>query len=138
MTPNSTPDPMTGQTVTQNPNRGALGRQLLVDLYGCERERLNDEAYVRQQLLAAAVQAGATVIESHFHSFSPCGVTGTVSIQESHLSIHTWPEHAYAALDIFTCGDSVDPWCAYESLKAAFSADRGSALEVHRGRPDMM
>ncbi|MDA0335339.1 MAG: adenosylmethionine decarboxylase [bacterium] len=116
----------------------ALGRQLLVDLYGCDRERLDDEAYVRQHLMAAAEHAGATVIDAHFHSFTPCGVTGTVSIQESHLSIHTWPEHSYAAVDIFTCGDSVDPWRAYEALKAAFLADRGSAVEVHRGRPDVL
>ena len=64
-------------------------------------------------------------VDAHFHSFSPCGVTGTVSIQESHLSIHTWPEHLYAAVDIFTCGDSIDPWRAYESLKTALEADRG-------------
>jgi spermidine synthase len=130
----STPRPI----VVDTPISTALGRQLLVDLYGCDREQLDDEAYVRQSLLAAAQHAGATVIDALFHSFSPCGVTGTVSIQESHLSIHTWPEHLYAAVDIFTCGESVDPWRAYESLKAAFSADRGSALEVHRGRPDLL
>lgn len=118
--------------------RSALGCQLLVDLYGCDRALLDDEAFVREQLLEAARQAGATVIGQTFHSFSPCGVTGTLSLQESHLSIHTWPEHRYAAVDIFTCGDSVDPWCAYESLKAAFEAKRGSAMEIHRGRPDVL
>jgi spermidine synthase len=120
------------------PPRAALGRQLLVDLYGCDGQRLDDATYVRQHLLVAAEQAGATVIDAHFHSFEPCGVTGTVSIQESHLSIHTWPEHRYAAVDIFTCGDAVDPWRAYESLKIAFAADRGSAVEIHRGRPDLL
>ncbi|HCL30001.1 MAG TPA: adenosylmethionine decarboxylase [Candidatus Latescibacteria bacterium] len=130
----STPRP----TAVDTPISTALGRQLLVDLYGCDRDQLDDETYVRQSLLAAAEHAGATVIDALFHSFSPCGVTGTVSIQESHLSIHTWPEHLYAAVDIFTCGDSVAPWRAYESLKSAFSADRGSAVEVHRGRPDLL
>jgi len=124
-------------TPVDTPARSALGRQLLVDLYGCDRGLLDDLAYVRQHLMAAAEDAGATIIDAHFHSFLPCGVTGTVSIQESHLSIHTWPEHLYAAVDIFTCGDSVDPWRAYETLKAAFAADKGSAVEVHRGRPDL-
>jgi spermidine synthase len=118
--------------------RVALGRHLLVDLYGCTRELLNDVDFVRQRLLAAAEQVGATVVDAHFHSFSPCGVTGTVSIQESHLSVHTWPEHLYAAIDIFTCGDAIDPWLAYESLKAALEAERGSAMEIHRGRPDLL
>lgn len=121
-----------------SPSRPALGRHLLVDLYGCARGLLDDVEYVRRGLLAAAEQVGATVVDAHFHSFSPCGVTGTVSIQESHLSIHTWPEHLYAAVDIFTCGDSIDPWRAYESLKTALEADRGSATEIHRGRPDLL
>lgn len=121
-----------------SPSRPALGRHLLVDLYGCARGLLDDVEYVRQGLLAAAEQVGATVVDAHFHSFSPCGVTGTLSIQESHLSIHTWPEHLYAAVDIFTCGDSIDPWRAYESLKTALEADRGSATEIHRGRPDLL
>ena len=131
-------DPRTHPTAVDTPTSSALGRHLLVDLYGCARGRLDDLDYVRQCLLNAAVQAGATVVDSHFHSFSPCGVSGTVSIQESHLSIHTWPEHLYAAVDVFTCGSSVDPWRAYESLKNAFEADRGSAMEVHRGRPDLL
>ena len=118
--------------------RSALGRHLLVDLYGCARGLLDDVDHVRRGLLAAAEEAGATVVDAHFHSFSPWGVTGTVSIQESHLSIHTWPEHLYAAVDIFTCGDSIDPWRAYESLKTALEADRGSAMEIRRGHPDLL
>ena len=130
-------DPRTHPTPIDIQMGSALGRHLLVDLYGCARG-LDDLDYVRQCLLLAAEQAGATVVDSHFHGFSPSGVSGTVSIQESHLSIHTWPEHLYAAVDIFTCGSSVDPWRAYESLKSAFEADRGSAMEVHRGRPDLL
>ena len=130
----SPPGPMSESTAT----RSTLGRQLLVDLYGCNQARLDDVTFVRMQLLEAAQQAGATVIGETFHSFTPCGVTGNLSLQESHLSIHTWPEHQYAAVDIFTCGDSVDPWRAYESLKAAFETERGSAMEIHRGRPDVL
>ena len=120
------------------PTSAALGRHLLVDLYGCSRALLDDVDFVRQRLLAAAEEVGATVVNAHFHSFSPCGVTGTVSIQESHLSIHTWPEERYAAIHIFTCVGAIDPWRAYESLKSAFESDRGSAMEIHRGRPDLL
>jgi S-adenosylmethionine/arginine decarboxylase-like enzyme len=78
------------RTVTvDTPTNPTLGRQLLVDLYGCDRRRLDDVDFVRQHLLIAAVQAGATVIDETFHSLAPCGVTGTVSVQESYLSIHT-------------------------------------------------
>lgn len=130
----STPYPLPESTAT----RPALGRQLLVDLYGCNQDHLNNVTFVRQQLLEAAELAGATVIDETFHSFSPCGVTGTLTLKESHLSIHTWPEHRYAAVDIFTCGDAVDPWRAYESLKTAFAAERGSPMEIPRGRPDVV
>ena len=116
----------------------ALGRHILAELHGVSSERLNDPGLLERTLIGAAQDAGATVIESSFNPFAPHGVTGIVVIQESHLSIHTWPEHLYAAVDVFTCGSSVDPWRAYESLKNAFEADRGSAMEVHRGRPDLL
>lgn len=83
-------------------------------------------------MIDAAQIAGATVINSTFHHFSPWGVSGVVVIQESHLAIHTWPEYRYAAVDLFTCGDSVDPWVSFEHLKKAFEANY-SALEMNRG-----
>lgn len=98
----------------------------------CKSDVLNDVTAIENAMVQAAQIAGATVINSTFHHFSPYGVSGVVVIQESHLAIHTWPEYRYAAVDLFTCGDSVDPWVSFEHLKKAFDASY-SALEMNRG-----
>lgn len=110
----------------------ALGRHILVEFSGCNAQVLNDVAAIETAMIQAAQIAGATVINSTFHHFSPWGVSGVVVIQESHLAIHTWPEYKYAAVDLFTCGDSVDPWVSFEHLKKAFEANY-SAIEMNRG-----
>ncbi len=110
----------------------ALGRHILVEFMNCKADVLNDVAAIENAMVEAAQIAGATVINSTFHHFSPYGVSGVVVIQESHLAIHTWPEYRYAAVDLFTCGDSVDPWVSFEHLKKAFDASY-SALEMNRG-----
>ncbi|MGB1205262.1 MAG: polyamine aminopropyltransferase [Chitinophagales bacterium] len=115
-----------------------LGRHILVELYNCSTEAMNDAVYIEQSMVAAAKEAKATVINSTFHHFSPFGVSGVVVIQESHLAIHTWPEYNYAAIDLFTCGDAVNPWIAYEFLKKAFGAGHGSAMEIKRGQPNLL
>lgn len=111
----------------------ALGRHLLAEFTGCDPERLADLAHVTASMLSAAEAAGATIVGSSFHPFQPWGVSGVVIISESHLAIHTWPEHRYAAVDLFTCGGSVDPWKAYEVLKVALAAEHGSAVAMERG-----
>ena len=97
----------------------ALGRHILVEFFGCEPQVMNDVAKIETAMVDAAAKAGATVINSTFHHFSPYGVSGVVVIQESHLAIHTWPEYGYAAVDLFTCGDSVDPWISPSSWMPA-------------------
>ena len=113
-----------------------LGRQLLIDLYDCPAVLLDDEEFISASMISAARKAGAVVVNSNFHRFSPCGVSGVVAIRESHLAIHTWPEYGYAAIDLFTCGDNVDPWLAHASLKEALSAGHDSVLEVSRPGPE--
>lgn len=110
----------------------ALGRHILVEFTNCKADVLNDVSIIEKTMVQAAQIAGATVINSTFHHFSPYGVSGVVVIQESHLAIHTWPEYRYAAVDLFTCGDTVDPWVSFEYLKKAFDASY-SALEMNRG-----
>lgn len=110
----------------------ALGRHILVEFTNCKADVLNDVTVIEKSMVEAAQIAGATVINSTFHHFSPYGVSGVVVIQESHLAIHTWPEYRYAAVDLFTCGDTVDPWVSFEHLKKAFDASY-SALEMNRG-----
>lgn len=116
----------------------ALGRHILVEFYGCSTDVLNDVFVIEKAMVEAAKKAQATVINSTFHHFSPYGVSGVVVIQESHLAIHTWPEHQYAAVDIFTCGDEVNPWVAYDALKIAFEAKHGSAMEINRGQKQLL
>ena len=116
----------------------SLGRHILVEFHGCSADILNDVPLIEHDMIESATRAGATIINSVFHHFSPFGVSGVVVIQESHLAIHTWPEYRYAAVDLFTCGDSVNPWVSYESLKAAFQAEHGSAVEINRGQPELL
>lgn len=90
----------------------ALGTHLLVELYNCDAELLKKVETVKEILVSAAEHASATIVQVAFHEFNPFGVSGMVVIAESHLSIHTWPEHRYAAVDIFTCGDQIKPQVA--------------------------
>lgn len=111
----------------------SLGRHIIVEYYDCAPEIMNDVVLIQESMEGAAEIAGATIINSTFHHFSPYGVSGVVVIEESHLAIHTWPEFGYASVDIFTCGEAVDPWISYQFLKKAFKADHGSAVELKRG-----
>ncbi|WP_422004429.1 polyamine aminopropyltransferase [Roseivirga pacifica] len=111
----------------------SLGRHIIVEYYDCSPEILNDVVNIEKSMINAAEEAGATIINSTFHHFSPYGVSGVVVIQESHLAIHTWPEYGYASVDLFTCGDTVNPWVSYQLLKEAFKAGHGSAVELSRG-----
>jgi len=111
----------------------ALGRHVLAEFHGCPFEVLNDLKKVEGMMVRAALEAGAEVREFVFHKFSPQGVSGVVVISESHLAIHTWPELGYAAVDVFTCGDKVDPWDACNFLADGFHAGHMDAKEIERG-----
>src|SRR5690554_910575 len=84
-------------------------------------------------MLDGTKAARATIISHNFHKFSPYGVSGVVVIAESHVAIHTWPEYDYAAVDIFTCGDTIDPWVIQEFLKEASESKNTSSMEMKRG-----
>ncbi len=110
----------------------ALGHHLLVEFEGCDPLALADLARVTSAMLQAAEASGATVVTHSFHHFSPQGVSGAVIIAESHLAIHTWPEHGFAAVDFFTCG-GVDMDLGVAVLKRAFGATKETRLELERG-----
>ena len=110
-----------------------LGKHLLLELKGCDKEVLNNIDFLKEALLAAAGEAKATVLGESFHKFNPHGVSGVVMIAESHLVIHTWPEYGYAAADIFTCGDSVQPEKAAETLVEKLGSKDHSVIEMQRG-----
>ena len=111
----------------------ALGRHLLLDLFDCDVAATNNIDVVKRVMLEAAQLARATVVDVVFHAFSPFGISGVVVIAESHLSIHTWPEHGYAAIDIFSCGEGLRVAEAIRHMIERFAAQRTSMVEVQRG-----
>lgn len=111
----------------------ALGRQILVEYYDCNNEVINDVSKIESMLLEATRRSNASIISHNFHKFSPHGISGTVVIAESHVAIHTWPEYGYAAVDIFTCGETIDPWVIQEYLKEGFESGNVSSMEMKRG-----
>jgi S-adenosylmethionine decarboxylase len=111
----------------------SLGRHILAEFKECEEEILNDIQGIERLLLRAADEAGVFVLGSFFHRFEPHGVSGVVIISESHLSIHTWPELGYAAVDIFTCGEEVKPEKSFEFLKDELGSKDASFKTILRG-----
>ncbi len=111
----------------------ALGTHILLELNECNSEVLRDLKLIEALLLSAAKKANATIVESRFHQFSPFGISGFVVIAESHLSIHTWPEHCYAAVDIFTCGETLKPHLAISYLVEKLESLNPSIVELKRG-----
>jgi len=111
----------------------ALARHLLLELKDCRHDRLNDLDFLRDSLRDAAIAAGATVIQDSFYQFAPYGISGVVIIAESHLSIHTWPEFNYAAVDIFTCGTTTRPEKAAELMVQRLESKDAKLHEVKRG-----
>lgn len=110
-----------------------LGRHILIEYYECDNEVLKNTLLIEESMKGAAKVARATVVESLFHTFSPWGVSGVVVIEESHLTIHTWPEYKYAAVDLFTCGNSIKPWAAFKFLEEKLKAERVDFTELSRG-----
>ena len=114
----------------------ALGTHIIVELSDCNAQILSDVEEVTEILVTAAKEANAEVLQTAFHRFMPQGVSGVVVIAESHLSIHTWPEYGYAAMDIYTCGDHTEPWRACRYAASAFQAKQMLTTEVRRGLPN--
>ena len=102
----------------------ALGRQMTVEFYDCDAGILTDSGRMEEIFVSSAKRSGATVISSHFHSFMPQGVSGVVVISESHFAVHAWPEHEYAAVDLFTCGEGVDFDCAVQCIASGLKSDQ--------------
>jgi len=111
----------------------ALGRHMLLELFDCDPEAINSLDIVKASMVEAAKRAQATIVDVVFHEFNPFGISGVVVIAESHLAIHTWPEYRYAAVDVFSCGEVLQPKVAVDYLVEQLGATRASAVEVQRG-----
>ncbi len=111
----------------------ALGKHVLIEFYGCSPETLTKTDYVEKAMVNAAKISNAHIVESLFHQFLPYGVSGVVVIEESHYTIHTWPEYGYAAIDLFTCSDEVLIDKAIQYLEDSFLPSRIEKVELDRG-----
>jgi S-adenosylmethionine decarboxylase len=111
----------------------ALGTHLLVELKECNPETLKSLEKIRSVMVSAAKEAKATIIDISFREFNPFGISGIVVIAESHLTIHTWPEYGYAAVDIFTCGDIIKTEKAASYLIKQLECKNPSIVEMKRG-----
>lgn len=109
-----------------------MGRHVISELWGCNLEKLNDMEKIEQIFVDAALKSGAEIREVAFHKFAPQGVSGVVIISESHLTIHSFPEHGYASIDVYTCGD-LDPNIAANYIAEALEAETRETLELPRG-----
>jgi S-adenosylmethionine decarboxylase len=130
----SQPEAMTtyhGPAVTTH-----LGHHLLAEFYHCNSNVLNNLQLIKKIMTEAAVACGATVVQNCFHQFNPYGVSGVIVIAESHLTIHTWPELEYAAVDLFTCGDACNPMVAYDVMREQLGSSASSLVELRRGTFD--
>lgn len=114
-----------------------LGHHLLLELYDCDKVVLDDVVAIREIVHAAADAMRARVVNATFHRYQPLGVSGVLLLAESHLSVHTWPERAYAALDVYTCGD-IDPCDAIPLLRAGLNAKTATDTCILRGHSNDM
>ncbi len=131
------PTPGWGRTPSpiQAGNVAARGRHCILELYRCNRQRLDDETFLAEAIRRSAQCAGATLLQLITHRFSPQGVTGLALLAESHISIHTWPELGYAAVDVFTCGDHTMPEKACRELAARLQAGEQRLQSLRRDTP---
>ena len=122
------------ETINANSSEN-IGRHCILELYQCDHVKLNDEAFIRTTITSSAKIAGATLMNLVTHSFKPQGVTGLALLAESHISIHTWPEIGYAAIDVFTCGDHTMPEKACKLFHKDFLAKHFSFKNISREIP---
>ena len=113
-------------------------KHLLLELYRCDCEKLNDESFLRCTLNRAAKLANATVLNLISNKFEPQGVTAIALLAESHISIHTWPESNYSAVDIFTCGQKMMPELASQYLIESLMAKEHSLRVIERNPPKVV
>ena len=111
----------------------ALSQHTLLEFYGCDPASLKHSRTLKKLLCGSVLKGGGTIVKAWFHNFSPYGVSGVVVITESHVTIHTWPEHGYAAVDIFSCGKRLDHRAIRIHLKRALVARRVLSRMLRRG-----
>jgi len=112
-----------------------LGRHLIIEMQGVQFDQLNSIVLMENYFRTACKSGNLTLLDINMHEFQPHGVSGVAVLAESHISVHTWPEYGYAALDIFTCGDTADPEAALTSLKDQLGSSKMKVTRLDRGLP---
>ena len=115
-----------------------LGQQTLLELFACKHDSLNDQDFIKKTLIQAAEVAEATIVQEFFYQFAPFGISGTLVITESHINIHTWPEHNFVAIDFFTCNPNMKIKEACQYLTEAFQARDHVQHDHQRGSLDII
>jgi S-adenosylmethionine decarboxylase len=110
-----------------------MGRHVIAELWQCNVNKLNNIDILEQVFVEAALKSGAEIREVTFHKFAPIGISGVVIISESHLTVHSFPEHGYASIDVYTCGNRIDPHKAVQYIITMLEANRVEKLEIPRG-----
>lgn len=111
----------------------ALGYHILLEFYNCDKKALNSRKLIESTLMEAARRSKAHIVQSVFHQFNPHGVSGVVVISESHFSVHTWPEYGYAAVDLFSCGESIDYNVAMNYIAEKLKSKHVTSVALQRG-----
>ena len=113
----------------------AIGRHIILEMWGCQN--LNSVETAERALREMVDALDVNLLDLHVYPFSPVGITGMAIVSESHLVIHTWPEHGYAAVDIFTCGAPREPQLAVDVLRRHYAPERVGVMEINRGQMDL-
>ena len=116
------------------PDDKYLGTHLICEYFGCDGKILNDIKTVSASLVSAAQKCNATILRKFFHKFGGQGISGVIVISESHISVHTWPERNYAAVDFFTCSSACNADIAAAYLSKVFKSKKHSVLKIKRGK----
>jgi S-adenosylmethionine decarboxylase len=114
-----------------------FGRHVLADIWGVDFNRINDIEFLKEHMYKAAEKSGATILAINYEVFIPYGVTILILLSESHLSIHTYPEKGFAAIDGYTCGEDVDPEVAVDYLLSILEPERIYSSKIIRGTGEL-
>ena len=112
---------------------GIIGRHLTIDMYGCSFEHLNNLEFIKEAMLAAITESNMTMLTFTHHKFEPQGLTAIALLAESHMSIHTYPERGYAAIDVFTSGDTSRPEHVAKVLRRFLKPEKIKITNIKRG-----
>jgi S-adenosylmethionine decarboxylase len=114
-----------------------FGRHVLADVWGVDFNKINDIEFLKEHMYKAAEKSGATILAMNYEIFIPYGVTILILLSESHLSIHTYPEKGFAAIDGYTCGEDVDPEVAVDYLLSILEPERIYSSKIIRGTGEL-